>query len=166
MRLSPKTYGSAFAVWALVVCVMALNSCGPTPAQEADQAIAETTGLSIPPGLEPGSNEMLRAPIAAAPELEVLISDVIIPAGAEVPRHYHPGEEFVYVIEGSAVHVEEGKEDRVIAAGDAMVIPPEAVHAPRGGPKGARAVVFRVHVEGQPERIPVAAEGAGTVSSQ
>lgn len=101
----------------------------------------------------PGSNEMLRAPITGVDGIEVLISDVVIPAGATVPSHYHPGEEFVYVIEGSAIHVEEGKEDQLFEAGQAFVIPPEATHAPRGGPDGARAIVFRVHKEGLPERI-------------
>ncbi|MEL6830164.1 MAG: cupin domain-containing protein [Pseudomonadota bacterium] len=101
----------------------------------------------------PGSNEMLRAPITGVEGIEVLISDVVIPAGATVPSHYHPGEEFVYVIEGSAIHVEEGKEDQLIEAGEAFVIPPEAIHSPRGGPDGGRAIVFRVHKEGQPERI-------------
>ncbi len=110
--------------------------------------------------LPPGSNEMLRAAIEAADGLEVIISDVIIPPNAEVPRHYHPGEEFVYVIEGSAIHVEEGKEDRLVMAGEAFTIPPEAIHAPRGGPDGARAIVFRVHVEGRAERFLVP-EGAG-----
>lgn len=101
----------------------------------------------------PGSNEMLRAPITIAEGLEVIISDVVIPPDGSVARHYHPGEEFLYVIEGSAVHVEEGKPDQVLKAGDTYVIPPRAAHAPRGGPDGARAIVFRVHVEGQPERI-------------
>jgi hypothetical protein len=32
------------------------------------------------------------------------------------------------------------------------------VHSPRGGPEGGRAIVFRVHVAGQPERIPVPTE--------
>jgi quercetin dioxygenase-like cupin family protein len=103
--------------------------------------------------LPAGSNPVLRAPITIADGLEVIISDVIIPPGATVPSHYHPGEEFVYVIEGSAVHVEEGKPDRILETGDSYVIPPRAVHAPRGGPDGARAVVFRVHVVGKPERI-------------
>jgi len=107
----------------------------------------------------PGSNQMLRAPITISDDLEVIISDVVIPPGATVPRHYHPGEEFLYVIEGSAVHVEEGKEDQVLSAGDAYVIPPEAEHAPRGGPNGARAIVFRVHKDGLPERINIGASG-------
>lgn len=125
------------------------------PASAPEQAAEKAGAIAIPEGLAAGSNEMLRAPVTAAPDLEVLISDVIIPPGATVPPHYHPGEEFVYVVEGSAVHVEKGKPDRITAAGDAMVISPEAVHSPRGGPNGARAIVFRVHVKGQPERIPV-----------
>ena len=139
----------------LAVTATLLVSCTQQVPQPVDEAAAESSSITIPDGLAPGSNEMLRANITAAPELEVLISDVIIPASATVPRHYHPGEEFIYVIEGSAIHVEEGKPDKLINSGDAMVIPPEAVHAPRGGPAGARAIVFRVHVDGQPERIPV-----------
>jgi len=101
----------------------------------------------------PGSNQMMRAPVSVADGLEVIISDVVIPANATVPRHYHPGEEFLYVLEGSAVHVEEGQPDRILAVGDTYVIPPRAIHSPRGGPDGARAVVFRLHVDGKEERI-------------
>lgn len=100
-----------------------------------------------------GSNEMLRAPLSGAPDLEVIISDVVIPAGAQVPRHYHPGEEFLYVIEGSATHIEEGQPDRPLNVGDSYVIAPRRIHEPIGGPEGARAIVFRVHVKDQPERV-------------
>lgn len=125
------------------------------------QAGREPDGMSYSPvsvGAEPyrrppaGSNLMMRAPVTVVDGLEVIISDVVIPPNATVPRHYHPGEEFLYVIEGSAVHVEEGKPDRVLEAGDTYVIPPRAIHAPRAGPDGARAVVFRLHVQGKDER--------------
>lgn len=101
----------------------------------------------------PGSNEMLRSPLSALPGAEVIVSDVVIPPNAQVARHYHPGEEFLYLIEGTAIHVEEGKPDLPLKAGDTYTIPPHAIHSPRGGPEGARAIVFRVHVAGQPERI-------------
>jgi quercetin dioxygenase-like cupin family protein len=101
----------------------------------------------------PGSNEMLRSPLSALAGAEVIISDVVIPPNGQVARHYHPGEEFLYLIEGTAIHVEEGKPDLPLKAGDSYTIPPRAIHAPRGGPDGARAIVFRVHVAGQPERI-------------
>ena len=101
----------------------------------------------------PGSNEMLRSPLSALAGAEVIVSDVVIPPNGQVARHYHPGEEFLYLIEGTAIHVEEGKPDLPLKAGDTYTIPPRAIHSPRGGPDGARAIVFRVHVAGQPERI-------------
>lgn len=128
-----------------VAALALMAACESLPHHHHDEASA-----SKPPA---GSNLMLRGPITISDDLEVIISDVVIPAGATVPRHYHPGEEFVYVIEGSAVHVEDGKPDQILSAGDAYVIPPEAEHAPRGGPDGARAIVFRVHKQGLPERI-------------
>lgn len=110
----------------------------------------ELAGL---PSRGAGSNEVLKAAIAAAPQLEVVISDVVIPPNAQVPRHYHPGEEFLYMIEGSATHIEDGLENRILKPGDAMVIATGKVHSPMAGPNGARAVVFRVHIKGEPERV-------------
>ena len=129
------------------------HSAPPAPPQAPPKAPATGGERASLPDLPPGSNTMLTAAIAAADGLDVIISDVVIPAGAQVPRHYHPGEEFLYVIEGSATHREEGKPDLPLVAGDAYVIPPRAIHSPVGGPQGARAVVFRVHVAGQPERV-------------
>ena len=136
----------------IVLAALLAASCDTARQDDASSAqVAEAT--RYPP---PGSNQMLRAPLTIADGLEVIISDVVIPPNATVPRHYHPGEEFLYVLDGSAVHVEEGKDDRILSAGDAYVIPPRAIHAPRGGPDGARAIVFRVHVEGADERTLVA----------
>ena len=108
--------------------------------------------------LKPGSNEMLRAPISLADGLEVIISDVIIPPNGTVPRHFHPGEEFIYLIEGSVVNVVEGLPDTIMRAGDTFVMPPGVEHAPYATDEGARAIVFRVHVEGRPERYLVEPE--------
>jgi len=113
-------------------------------------AYAQAPPATRPP---PGSNEVLRSPLAGTPGVEVIVSDVVIPPNGQVARHYHPGEEFLYLIEGTAIHVEHGKPDLPLKVGDSYAIPPRAIHAPRGGPEGARAIVFRVHVAGQPERI-------------
>ena len=113
-------------------------------------AQAQQESVTRPP---PGSNEVLRSTLAGSPGVEVIISDVVIPPNGQVARHFHPGEEFLYLIEGTAIHVEQGKPDLPLKVGDSYAIPPRAIHAPRGGPEGARAIVFRVHVAGQPERI-------------
>jgi quercetin dioxygenase-like cupin family protein len=126
----------------------------PAEAMSAEEGIA----LAMLPSLPPGSNLVLRSPLSLADGLEVIVSDVVIPPGATVPRHYHPGEEFLYLVEGTATHVQEGQADIELTAGAGYVIPARAIHAPRGGPQGARAIVFRVHVEGQEERVLVPEE--------
>src|SRR5688572_33089904 len=75
-------------------------------------AQAQQEARPYPP--PPGSNEVLRSTLAGTPGVEVIISDVVIPPNGQVARHYHPGEEFLYLIEGSAIRSEErrvGKED-------------------------------------------------------
>ncbi len=103
----------------VVLAALLAASCD-TASQDNTSSAQVADATRYPP---PGSNQMLRAPITDADGLEVIISDVVIPPNATVPRHYHPGEEFLYVIEGSAIHIEEGKDDRVLSAGDAYVIP-------------------------------------------
>ena len=117
--------------------------------QHQNPSSASNSEHYVPP---PGSNEMLRASISNSDELEVIISDVVIAPNKTVPRHYHPGE-FIYIIEGSTVHIEEDRPNQILKAGDTYVIPPEMEHLPRSGSEGARAIVFRVRKEGQKEPI-------------
>ena len=116
---------------------------------EQSQSESVACAAPLPP---PGSTELLRTKIRAADNIEIIVASVFLPPGVEVPRHYHPGEEFLYVVQGSAVHVEEGQENRELKAGEAYVIPPEVIHEPYGGPDGAHAIVFRIHIEGEEER--------------
>lgn len=137
----------------LAIALVATPAAAHDPVEPAPSATV--AGLPERPA---GSNEVLRAPLALADGLEVIVSDVVIPPGGQVPRHWHPGQEFLYVVEGTAIHVQEGQDDIELGPGEGYVIPARAVHAPRGGPDGTRAVVFRVHVAGEEERILVPAE--------
>ncbi len=129
----------------IAVTLVTLSACSHSSSELA------ACEVPMPP---PGSNEVLRTKVEVAEGLEVIIADVYIPPDATVPRHYHPGEELVYILSGSAVQVEEGQPDRLLEAGEAYVIPAEAVHEPYGGPNGGRAIVFRLHLEGMEERYP------------
>ncbi len=102
----------------------------------------------------PGSNQVLMALPTSAEGVEVIVSDVVLPLHTQVPPHSHPGEGFVCILEGSAMHVEEGQEDRIYRAGEAFIIKPRKVHAPYSLGETTRAIVCRVHIEGQPIRIP------------
>lgn len=94
---------------------------------------------------------LYRGPLKGAPNKEVLITVVDLPAGAQSPLHKHPGEEFAYVIEGKAVQKIGDKPEETISAGSSAQIPYGIPHYVRaeGGP--LKAVVFRVHEVGQPE---------------
>ena len=49
--------------------------------------------------------------------------------GVVFPRHSHPGEEIVYVVEGLLEYELEGKPPVTLKAGDVLFIPHGAVHA-------------------------------------
>ena len=102
-----------------------------------------------------GSNEVLRGPIEAAPGHELVVGDLVMGAGGSIPRHYHHGEEFLYVIGGSAVVSRPGVPDVTLGPGQGLRIPPGTVHWGRAGPEGVRAVSSWVAAQGQPLRVPV-----------
>ena len=52
-------------------------------------------------------------------------------AGASFPRHTHPGEEIIYVLEGALEYEVEGKPPVTLRAGDVLFIPAGAVHSAR-----------------------------------
>ncbi len=84
---------------------------------------------------------------------EVVVSRVVIPPNTSLPKHWHPGEEFAYVLEGSATLRMEGKPDVVSNKGDIVKVPLKQVHTGLTGVEGVTLLVFRVHEQGQPERV-------------
>ena len=60
---------------------------------------------------------------------EVVQVRVDIAAGRSFPRHSHPGEEIVYVIEGSLEYRLDGRPPVTLNAGDVLFIPAGAIHA-------------------------------------
>ena len=100
-----------------------------------------------------GSNEVLRGDIVAAPGHQLVTADIVLPAHGEVPLHYHHGEEFLYVLEGSATLTIMGEQGRVLQAGDAVRIAPTMLHDAIAGPDGLRAVASWIVPEGRPLRV-------------
>jgi len=73
--------------------------------------------------MNPSFGDLIRAELAGADDLEVVLSVVELPPNMELPVHTHPGEEFAYVMEGSLVLWEQGKGDTVVRAGDSAKVP-------------------------------------------
>ena len=98
------------------------------------------------------AENLLRESIADVEGKEVIVSRVSFPPHTELPWHWHPGEEFFYVIEGSVTLKQRGEPDLTAAQGGAQKIAPQVIHTGRTGAQGAELVIFRVHATGEPER--------------
>ncbi|MGB7291749.1 MAG: cupin domain-containing protein [Thermodesulfobacteriota bacterium] len=86
---------------------------------------------------------------------EVVVSRVEIPANTTLPKHWHPGEEFIYVLEGSAILWQKDKSDTHLKKGDVFKVPLKQIHTAKTGEEAATLLVFRVHEMGQPVRVNV-----------
>ena len=63
------------------------------------------------------------------PGREVVQARVDFAPGASFPRHRHPGEEIIYVIEGSIEYDLDGRAPQILKAGDVLFVPYGVVHA-------------------------------------
>lgn len=86
-----------------------------------------------------------------APGREVVQVRVDLAEGVEFGRHWHPGEEIVYVIEGSLEYRVEGRPPVTLRAGEVLFIPARTVHAAKNVGRGNGAELATYIVEkGQP----------------
>jgi quercetin dioxygenase-like cupin family protein len=67
----------------------------------------------------------------SVPGREVIQNRVEIEPDAPAFRHWHPGEEVIYVIEGTLEYEIDGEASRTVCAGEALTVPAERVHAVR-----------------------------------
>ena len=62
---------------------------------------------------------------------EVLQARVDFAPGATFPRHKHPGEEIIYVLEGAIEYDVDGKPPQTLKTGEVLFVPFGVVHAAR-----------------------------------
>ncbi len=77
--------------------------------------------------------------VFAVPEREVVQARVELAPGVAFGRHRHPGEEIVYVLEGSLEYQLESQPPVTLKAGDVLFIPAGTIHTAKnvGGGNGA-----------------------------
>ena len=82
----------------------------------------------------------------SVPGREAVQARVEIAPGITSPRHWHPGEEIVYVLEGSLEYHVEGKLPVILKAGDVLFIPARTIHAAKnvGSSNGAELATYVV----------------------
>lgn len=128
----------------------ALLIVASTVLQATAHEVPETVGLD-----KPEIRDVLSSALESADGLEVIVSHVALPPSVTLPKHWHPGEEIAYILQGSVTLMLEGENEREFSAGEVGIVPLKKVHTARSGDKGATIIVFRVHEQGQPGRIPV-----------
>jgi quercetin dioxygenase-like cupin family protein len=87
----------------------------------------------------------------SAPGREVVQNRVDISPGAPAIRHKHPGEEVIYVLEGSLEYDVDGSPPTTVEAGEVFFVPAETVHAVRNvGSGNALELATYVVEKGKP----------------
>ena len=85
------------------------------------------------------------------PGREVVQVRVDIGPGVVAPKHSHPGEEIIYVIEGSLEYQVEGKPPVTLKAGEVLFIPYGTVHAAKNvGNDNAAELATYIVEKGKP----------------
>ncbi len=91
----------------------------------------------------------------AIPGREVIQAVVEIDPGVTAPGHTHPGDEIIYVLEGTLVYDIEGQGSKTVKAGDVLFVPAGVVHSAKniGSVKGAELATYVVEI-GKPLLVP------------
>ena len=85
------------------------------------------------------------------PGREAVQVRVDIDPGVAFGKHTHPGEEIIYVLEGSLEYEIEGKPPMTLKAGDVLVIPAGTIHAAKNiGSSTASELATYVVEKGKP----------------
>ena len=81
------------------------------------------------------------------PGWEVIQTRTELDPGASAPRHKHPGEEIIYVLEGTWEYQVEGQPPRTVKAGEVLFIPYGVVHSAKNVGSGKAAELGTYVVE-------------------
>ena len=111
-------------------------------------ALAPHIALAQSPGVT--RNDLQRHDLSI-PGREVVQVRVDFAPGAAFPRHTHPGEEIINVLEGSLEYEVDGKPPVTLKAGDVLFIPAGTIHAAKNvGSGNAAELATYVLEKGKP----------------
>ncbi len=114
--------------------------------------VASGLALHVAPAQQPGIKRTdLQRHDLGVPGREVVQVRVDFAPGVAFGKHSHPGEEIVYVLEGSLEYQVEGKPPVTLKAGEVLFIPAGTVHAAKnvGSGNGAELATYVVE-KGKP----------------
>jgi quercetin dioxygenase-like cupin family protein len=115
-------------------------------------------GPAVSPQDEPIKRTVLfRGDLEGAPGKEIVIFIADLAPGAVGAKHYHPGPEFFYILEGTLAHEPEGGSAHLMKTGTFGSNPDKGIHLIKNpsATERAKAIDFLVAEKGQPIVIPV-----------
>jgi quercetin dioxygenase-like cupin family protein len=100
---------------------------------------------------------LFRGDLEDAPGKEIVVFVADLAPGAVGSKHYHPGPEFFYVLEGTLAHEPEGGSPHMMKTGAFGSNPNKGIHLIRNpsATERARAIDFLIAEKGQPIVISV-----------
>jgi quercetin dioxygenase-like cupin family protein len=114
--------------------------------------VASGLALHVTQAQQPGIKRTdLQRHDLSVPGREVIQVRVDFDPGVAFGKHWHPGEEIAYVLEGSLEYEVEGKPPVTLKAGEALFIPAGTIHAAKnvGSGNGAELATYIVE-KGKP----------------
>ena len=96
--------------------------------------------------------ELLRIDLPGIEGKEGIVYIAELAPGAAAGKHYHPGSELFYVLEGSMILEVEGKPAVTMKQGEASHLPPKEVHDVKNASTTTpmKALIFQIPDKGQP----------------
>ena len=132
----------------------ALTIPGSATAQQAQSSV--TAQQSQAPTQQPPVRRTdLQRHDLSIPGREAFQVRVDIDPGITAPRHSHPGEEIIYVLEGLMQYQIDGQPPVTLKAGDVYFIPSGAIHSAKNvGTSNAAELATYVVEKGKPLVVP------------
>jgi quercetin dioxygenase-like cupin family protein len=91
----------------------------------------------------------------SVPGREMIQVRVEVDPGVALPMHTHPGDEIVYVLEGTWEYLVEGQGVKILNAGDAAFVPTGMKHSAKNAGRGKGSALATYIVEkGKPLVVP------------
>jgi quercetin dioxygenase-like cupin family protein len=101
--------------------------------------------------------ELYKADLITSEGKEASMFLAELAPGASMGKHYHPGDAFAYIVEGTMLLEIVGKESVTLRPGQSGSLPPRTVHDDKNPSQTAplKFLVFHVAKKGDPLAVPV-----------
>jgi quercetin dioxygenase-like cupin family protein len=101
--------------------------------------------------------ELYKADLVTSDGKEASMFIAELGPGANMGKHYHPGDAFAYILEGTMLLEIAGGQSVTLKSGQSGSLPPRTVHDDRNASQTAslKFLVFHVAKKGDPLAVPV-----------